>query len=515
MRKGKHVAGRTVGPPSKGWALPLALTLLLTMSTMAWADNLQVNTVNIGGGQGIAVEQGASVSIQVRISATGGDGGPTGPGGTCNASSSNPVVVSLNAASLPTGASAGSTSFTGCGVYQTVVLSTASSAVPGTYTVSTNNSGGLGTTNNDSFAFRIDAAVPTDSTGPVVISSVAGTLGDNGWYVTDVAVGWDVSDPESMVSSTSGCGSSLVVADTAGQTFTCSATSAGGTTSESVTIKRDGMAPGIVSVGPASAPDGSNGWYITPVEFQFAANDATSGLADPGKALFSVSSGLLEGADVRVDSGPVVDQAGNVNVGVQSSGAKVDLSDPTTTCSSAPTYLLGQSGASVSATIQDSVSGPALSTVSASVDTSVVGLLAADITGYDNAGRSNTASCAYNVVYDFRGFFQPIDNSPSWNRAKAGSAIPVKFSLDGDQGLSVLKAGFPKATTTACPGGTTPTDTVEQYADPANSGLNFDADAGQYIYVWKTSKNWAGGCYKFELGLKDGTSRTFLVNFTK
>jgi Domain of unknown function (DUF4082) len=40
--------------------------------------------------------------------------------------------------------------------------------------------------------------------------------------------------------------------------------------------------------------------------------------------------------------------------------------------------------------------------------------------------------------YNFSGFFQPVNNMPTLNVAKAGSAIPVKFSLGGDQGLDIF-----------------------------------------------------------------------------
>ena len=33
---------------------------------------------------------------------------------------------------------------------------------------------------------------------------------------------------------------------------------------------------------------------------------------------------------------------------------------------------------------------------------------------------------------DFSGFFQPVDNPPVFNKVKAGQAIPVKFSLQGN-----------------------------------------------------------------------------------
>jgi len=32
---------------------------------------------------------------------------------------------------------------------------------------------------------------------------------------------------------------------------------------------------------------------------------------------------------------------------------------------------------------------------------------------------------------------------PTLNSAKAGSAIPIKFSLNGDQGLDIFQTGYP------------------------------------------------------------------------
>ena len=117
-------------------------------------------------------------------------------------------------------------------------------------------------------------------------------------------------------------------------------------------------------------------------------------------------------------------------------------------------------------------------------------------------------------AYDFDGFYQPVDNS-MWNKAKAGSAIPVKFSLGGDLGLNILKDGYPKAIPTTCPGGTEPTDPIEETMNAGNSSLNYDPSLDQYVYAWKTSKGWAGKCYQFELGLIDDTSHTFNVQFVK
>lgn len=85
----------------------------------------------------------------------------------------------------------------------------------------------------------------TDVTPPVVVPVVSGPLGSNGWYVGDLTVGWDVSDPESSF-TTSGCETTTIVADTAGTTLTCSATSYGGAATQSMTVKRDATPPVLV-----------------------------------------------------------------------------------------------------------------------------------------------------------------------------------------------------------------------------------------------------------------------------
>ena len=78
-----------------------------------------------------------------------------------------------------------------------------------------------------------------DDTPPTVTPQLVGTTGNGGWYRSNVQVTWAVSDAESSISFSNGCGTSSVTTDTSGVTFTCSATSAGGTTTRSVTIKRD------------------------------------------------------------------------------------------------------------------------------------------------------------------------------------------------------------------------------------------------------------------------------------
>jgi hypothetical protein len=108
-----------------------------------------------------------------------------------------------------------------------------------------------------------------DTTAPLLVPAVTGTAGANGWYVSNVAVAWTVSDAETPVTSTSGCGTSTVTADTSGVTFTCTAQSAGGTATGSVTIKRDVTPPVLGLPGPltvnATQTTGANVSYVATV----------------------------------------------------------------------------------------------------------------------------------------------------------------------------------------------------------------------------------------------------------
>ena len=155
-----------------------------------------------------------------------------------------------------------------------------------------------------------------------------------------------------------------------------------------------------------------------------------------------------------------------------------------------------------------------LSTLSGSVDTSSVGTKSVPFTAVDNADNSATKSCDYKVIYDWNGFFRPVDNLPDWNKAKAGSAIPVKFSLSGNQGLNIFTSGYPKSVKIACDT-TASMDGIEETVTAGNSSLSYDVFADQYVYVWKTDKAWAGTCRQLAVQLIDGTFHYANFNFTK
>jgi hypothetical protein len=118
---------------------------------------------------------------------------------------------------------------------------------------------------------------------------------------------------------------------------------------------------------------------------------------------------------------------------------------------------------------------------SVALETGAVGPASASASAVDRAGNRGSASCDYRVVYAFGGFERPIGDGV--NVVKAGSAVPVRFTLGGDVGRDVLAPGSPFAG-------------------------ELHGDGGRYQFVWKTSKAWAGTTRTLSVTLADGTTHT-------
>ena len=61
-------------------------------------------------------------------------------------------------------------------------------------------------------------------------------------------------------------------------------------------------------------------------------------------------------------------------------------------------------------------------------------------------GSDSTSTTIRNPTFSFTGFQSPVQNPPTLNQVNAGRAIPMKFSLGGDQGLNIIAFGYPTAT---------------------------------------------------------------------
>jgi len=179
-----------------------------------------------------------------------------------------------------------------------------------------------------------------DPSAPTIIANVVGTLGNNNWYTSDVSLSWAVTESESPNSlSKTGCVDQSITADQNEQTYSCSATSAGGSAGPvDVKIKRDAHAP-TVAGAPNTSPN-ADGWYNADVMIDWTCADVgPSGLAAPCMATTTITG---EGVSLTSTLGPVYDNAGNSATGTSSPAVKIDRTAPNLSATTAATaYTVG------------------------------------------------------------------------------------------------------------------------------------------------------------------------------
>jgi hypothetical protein len=276
---------------------------------------------------------------------------------------------------------------------------------------------------------------------------------------------------------------------------------------DSAAVIVDRTAPNVPLLQASRAPDfaGNGGWYKPPVTVTTVAQGDPA-LADgsPGSGVALVSPPqTVTTTGAHSITGAVSDAAGNSRDG--SLPLQVDADPPLVAivCPAAPVLLGSTAAATWSAT--DLHSGLATApSGTVALDTSTVGpKTATSPMAQDNVGQTSSATCAYSVIFNFAGFFKPIENLPTFNQVDAGRAVPVKFTLGGYQGLGILATGWPRSQPIPC-SSTAPVDGVEETLTAGSSSLQWDGL--QYIYVWKTEKVWTGTCRQLVVRLVDGTS---------
>jgi hypothetical protein len=259
----------------------------------------------------------------------------------------------------------------------------------------------------------------------------------------------------------------------------------------------------LINCGSADAS-----WHADNVSIPCTASDIASGLAVAADESFSLSTTVDNGeetSDAFTGTRQVCDNAGNCATAGPISGNMIDKKGPTVACETpAPSFLLNQSPADVSASVTDGGSGPEASPVTAAADTSSIGADTASLTGKDNVGNETSTSCGYGVEYAFDGFSQPVDNHIR-NGAKAGQTIPLKFQVTDADGLGITGLTAPPVgvmiQNVNCDSSAS-LDPVEQYAAGA-SGLQY-LGSGYYQFNWKTPKTFAGKCKTMYVDLGDG-----------
>ena len=204
--------------------------------------------------------------------------------------------------------------------------------------------------------------------------------------------------------------------------------------------------PPSTSIGLSpSTPTGEAGWYrsavqvtvsgapgfyplaatgcgenLVPAPNVFTALPSPCGLTGAGASISGEGSHVLYAGseDDHGNAGPVV-----------SAAFKIDTTPPTVSCSGAPRFAEASHGATVLASVADTVSGPAQTSVGASVSTSSPGLGSVRLTGRDVAGNTASISCQYTVGSGAR----PLSPRPvlAWKvvRAKGGSTRFVELKV--------------------------------------------------------------------------------------
>jgi hypothetical protein len=374
---------------------------------------------------------------------------------------------------------------------------TSSGSVSGSCTDNAGNSGSA------SYSFKYDA------TNPTISATLTPAANGNGWNNTDVNVHFTCSDNLSGIDPAYGCPADQTPTSEGLHTLhVATADEAGNVVTPSFDVRIDKTNPTIN--GSASPAANSYGWNNTSVTVSFSCADGLSGL-DSCESDHVLSS---EGAGQSV-TGHAKDNADN-EASATVSGINIDKTKPVvavTGVSNGGVYTLGsvpEAGCSTS----DALSGVKTAATLSSSGGPVGSITASCNGAEDKAGNTNTASVTYTVNYNWKGFFQPVDNLPALNKAKAGSSIPVKFSLTGNQGLSIFASGYPTSAPTTC-GSTAAADPIEETLTAGGSTLNYDATADQYVYVWKTNSSWSNSCRTLTVKLVDGTTHQANFYFVK
>jgi hypothetical protein len=129
----------------------------------------------------------------------------------------------------------------------------------------------------------------------------------------------------------------------------------------------------------------------------------------------------------------------------------------------------------------------------------------------------SNATFAYREVSDavtFTGFYAPLNGTDTIT-ARAGQGVPMKGNTYV-QGVPVENAAAEHeviSRSVPCePSGTGTEDDPLVADDAGHSSLRWDSAAGQYVFVWRTHRNWANSCREFTVTYQD-TPLTVQVRF--
>ena len=131
----------------------------------------------------------------------------------------------------------------------------------------------------------------------------------------------------------------------------------------------------------------------------------------------------------------------------------------------------------------------------------------------------NDNSEAFDTEPSCRRDFQAPATGPygSLTSANAGTAVPLKFTADGQTGLDVLAENSPFSRRVDCSTLQVPSSgtaiTPRELPIPTEGGdLSVDS-AGVYTYPWKTAREWAGTCREVVVTRDDGRQHRAFFRF--
>jgi predicted metallo-beta-lactamase superfamily hydrolase len=383
--------------------------------------------------------------------------------------------------------------------------------VLGSTTISCSATDSHGNTGHSSFKVTVVDMTPPTLTLPADITAEA--TSSSGASVSYSATASDLVDGSVSPSCTPPSGSTFALGQT---TVSCTATDSHHNTSAPGTFKVTVVdtTPPTLSL-PANFTAEATGPTGAAVSYTATASDLVDGSV-------SVNCSPASGSTFALDTTTTVncsahDVHGNTATGsftvsvVDTTGPSLNLPANITTTAATNSGKVVTYTASATDLVDGSV---AVTCTPASGSTFSVGTTTVNCSATDS--HSNTAHSSFTVTvnYNFTGFFQPVDNLPTLNSVKAGSAVPVKFSLSGNQGLNIFTAGYPTSNVALCDASASE-DLIEATVTAGNSSLNYDATADQYVYVWKTDKAWAGSCRQLRVKLADGSLHAANFKLTK
>lgn len=297
---------------------------------------------------------------------------------------------------------------------------------------------------------------PSDTTSPLITPTISPLPNAAGWNNSNPTVTWSVSDPDSGIATSTGCGSTTISTDTTGQQVTCSATNGSGlSNSQSVTIKLDKTAPNAptASVNP---PPNSAGWNnTTPVTVSFTSN-GDAGTVQSGVANCTNATNLISETTGTVVNGTCTDVAGNSSAPA-STTVKIDKTKPTIAGSPSPAAnSAGWNNTSVTLnfTCTDGTSGVASGSPTNANNTFGEGAgQSVSSTCTDNAGNTITSTVS-NINVDLTaptiiGTRDTPANSNNWNNTNVAVHFDCTEALSGIS--TITASGAASSSSTASP----------------------------------------------------------------